>query len=57
MESRDLNGLMIFNGNCLADGLHWGFIDVMPAIHMSGAYDMVADLLSNREQTATQVSH
>jgi len=55
MEARDLSGLMIFNGNCLTDGLHWGFIDVMPAVHMSGAYDMVADLLSNREQTATQV--
>mmetsp|Transcript_2153 Transcript_2153/g.5933 ORF Transcript_2153/g.5933 Transcript_2153/m.5933 type:complete len:790 (+) Transcript_2153:1049-3418(+) len=55
MEPQDFNGLMIFNGGCLADGLHWGIIDVMPAVHMSGAYDMVADLLSNREQTATQV--
>lgn len=55
MHPADFNGLMIFTGNCLADGLHWGIIDVMPAIHMSGAYDMVADLLSNREQTATQV--
>jgi hypothetical protein len=37
IESRKLNGPMIVNGNCLTDGLHWGFINVMPAIHMSEA--------------------
>ncbi|EOD27993.1 hypothetical protein EMIHUDRAFT_366429, partial [Emiliania huxleyi CCMP1516] len=55
MTTADFNGLMIFRGGCLADGLKFGVIDVMPAVHMYGMYDMVADLLSNRNQTATQV--
>ena len=80
MTAGDFNGLMIFRGGCLADGLKFGVIDVMPAVqihkhgvcdgprtrprhvrepapqvHMYGMYDMVADLLSNRNQTATQV--
>ena len=34
MTTADFNGLMIFRGGCLADGLKFGVIDVMPAVHM-----------------------
>ena len=36
MTTADFNGLMIFRGGCLADGLKFGVIDVMPAVRDMG---------------------
>ena len=36
MTAGDFNGLMIFRGGCLADGLKFGVIDVMPAVRDMG---------------------
>ena len=55
MTAADFSGLMILRGGCLAEGLYFGVIDVMPAAYWSGFYDMAATMLHNREQTATRV--